>query len=260
MRLGITTGSLSGLYAEALAAYLLKRGLGLRCILYSAPPVPARRRLRRVLAALRGAIVRTRPPTTRADEFGALHEFAADQLLPEWGAGLRRLCRREGIELLEVADMNAPDSVRAIRGRVDLLVNAGGGIFRRPLIEAFGGKVLNAHMGLLPDFRGMNALEWSLLHGVPPGVTIHLIDTGIDTGEILDFREIAVSADDSIASLRAKSLPLSVELTANGIVGLQQNRVRCEPQRRDDGRQYFVMHPRLRRLAERRIRIGRRAS
>ncbi len=45
--------------------------------------------------------------------------------------------------------------------------------------------ILNVHLGLLPEVRGMSSPEWSLLQGVPLGITFHYMDAGIDTGPVL---------------------------------------------------------------------------
>ena len=44
--------------------------------------------------------------------------------------------------------------------------------------------------GCCRAYRGMNVTEWSVLHGDPPGVTVHIVDPGIDTGDILLREEI----------------------------------------------------------------------
>jgi methionyl-tRNA formyltransferase len=46
---------------------------------------------------------------------------------------------------------------------------------RQPLIDCFRFGVLNAHMGLLPGYRGINVAEWAALEGAPVGCTVHLI-------------------------------------------------------------------------------------
>ena len=109
-------------------------------------------------------------------------------------------------------------------------------------------------MGLLPAFRGMNVLEWSLFYEEPIGVTLHLIERGIDTGDILAFKEIPLEEGDTIATLRAKSLVVSVSLMAECIESLRLGRLTRTKQRPQDGRQYFVMHPRLKAVVESRLK------
>ena len=107
-------------------------------------------------------------------------------------------------------------------------------------------------MGLLPHYRGMNVLEWSLFHGDQIGVTIHFISEGVDTGPILLQRNIEIENGDTIDSLRDKSLPMSVEMLAEIISRLKTGRIDRIEQREDEGKQYFVMHDRLKDLVERR--------
>jgi len=132
--------------------------------------------------------------------------------------------------------------------------NAGADIFRRDIIGAARRGILNGHMGYLPTYRGYNVLEWSLFGGHQVGVTLHFIDTGIDTGDILRFAPIRVEAGDTIESLRAKSYPVKIDLMAWAINALDAGCHRT-PQRLSEGRQYFAMHPRLRAVAE--AQIGR---
>ncbi len=164
------------------------------------------------------------------------------------------LCCKKQIDMKRFTSVNKWETVQYVREYgLDVLINAGGGIFRKAIVEAPIMGILNAHMGPLPEIRGMNALEWSLYLGMKPGVTLHFIDTGIDTGDILLFREIEIESDDTIESLRMKSLDVSVGIMVEGILGFVDGSLERQPQRPNDGKQYFVMHERLKRIVQRRI-------
>ena len=60
--------------------------------------------------------------------------------------------------------------------------------FAKALLDVPRLGVLNIHLGLLPEIRGMSSPEWSLLNRVPVGITIHYMDAGIDTGRF--FRDL----------------------------------------------------------------------
>lgn len=86
----------------------------------------------------------------------------------------------------------------------DLIVSAG---FMRILspefVERF--KVINSHPSLLPNFPGVHAVKDALLANVAmTGTTIHWVDSGVDTGEIIAQVEIAVVPNDDIASLHER--------------------------------------------------------
>ena len=55
-------------------------------------------------------------------------------------------------------------------------------------------KIINLHISLLPYNRGSDPNFWSFLENSPKGVTIHLIDNGIDKGDILVQKQIEIDA------------------------------------------------------------------
>src|SRR5581483_3200217 len=79
-----------------------------------------------------------------------------------------------------------------------------GYILRAPVLEMFPAGCLNVHPGLLPYNRGTYPNVWSIVEGTPAGVTLHYVDEGVDTGDIVAQREVAVEPTDTGATLYAK--------------------------------------------------------
>lgn len=77
------------------------------------------------------------------------------------------------------------DAIRALAP--DVLVAYGCSIIKAPLLEAFDGRFLNAHLGLSPYYRGAGTNFWALVNGEPElvGTTFMHIDAGVDTGKII---------------------------------------------------------------------------
>jgi len=74
-------------------------------------------------------------------------------------------------------------------------------IFRQRHIDLFG-RLVNLHNAPLPRYRGMRPLNWALRNGEDRhGVTIHEIDTGIDTGPIISACTFPVFPDDEVIDL-----------------------------------------------------------
>ena len=115
-------------------------------------------------------------------------------------------------------DQNAPDSIARLREwSPDLIIFAGGNILRKQLLEVPRLGVLNVHLGLLPEIRGMSSPEWSLLNQIPVGITIHYVDAGIDTGPILQRCEFPDAARcESLSDLRNRLIAFGVEKIAAG--------------------------------------------
>jgi len=63
-------------------------------------------------------------------------------------------------------------------------------IIKQDVLDTLPDKFINLHIALLPYNRGADPNAWSFLDETPKGVTIHIIDKGIDTGPILCQREV----------------------------------------------------------------------
>ena len=65
-------------------------------------------------------------------------------------------------------------------------------IISEDIIKLFPHKIINLHIGYLPFNRGADPNAWSFIDETQPGVTIHEIDKGIDTGDILIRKKVHI--------------------------------------------------------------------
>lgn len=79
-----------------------------------------------------------------------------------------------------------------------------GYILRPSLLEIFPAGCLNLHPGLLPYNRGTYPNVWSIVDRTPAGATLHYVDPGVDTGDIVAQHEVAVTPVDTGATLYTK--------------------------------------------------------
>ncbi len=89
---------------------------------------------------------------------------------------------------------------------VELVVLAGFmRILKTPTLNAFPHRVLNIHPSLLPKFPGLEAWRQALEAGeTVTGCTVHYVDEGVDTGEIIAQREVPILPNDTPESLHAR--------------------------------------------------------
>jgi phosphoribosylglycinamide formyltransferase-1 len=82
---------------------------------------------------------------------------------------------------------------------VELVVLAGYmRMIKGPFLDAFPHRIINIHPSLLPQFPGLEAWAQALAAGVPvTGCTVHYVDSGMDTGEIIAQREVPVLSGDT---------------------------------------------------------------
>ncbi len=90
--------------------------------------------------------------------------------------------------------------------RVDVVVTAGFMQLLQPLfVERFRNRIVNVHPALLPAFPGRTPVEDALAHGVKvTGVTVHLVDEGVDSGPIVLQECVPVEPGDTVETLHAR--------------------------------------------------------
>jgi len=78
-------------------------------------------------------------------------------------------------------------------------------MLKAPLLEAFPRRIINIHPSLLPAFPGLEAWKQARLAGVTEtGCTVHYVDGGMDTGEIIAQSTVVVMQDDTDETLHAR--------------------------------------------------------
>ena len=106
---------------------------------------------------------------------------------------LTPLLEASGCEVLERFD--PIDAAFLRRHKVDFVVSYRfRHIVSQEVIDQLRGRIINLHISLLPWNRGADPNLWSFLEDTPKGVTIHYIDAGIDTGDVIAQREVRFPA------------------------------------------------------------------
>lgn len=112
---------------------------------------------------------------------------------------LIRYIRSLGDEVLVANDKINPDFIR--KHGVEFIVSYGYRHILKPdVISTLPDKIINLHIGLLPWNKGADPNFWSFAENTPKGVTIHYIDAGVDTGDIITQKELTFSEGETLAS------------------------------------------------------------
>ena len=92
------------------------------------------------------------------------------------------------------------------RAEVELVVLAGFmRVLKAPVLDAFPGRIINIHPSLLPKFPGLEAWKQALAAGEKvTGCTVHYVDAGIDSGQIIAQREVPVLPHDTPDTLHGR--------------------------------------------------------
>jgi folate-dependent phosphoribosylglycinamide formyltransferase PurN len=125
-------------------------------------------------------------------------------------------------QVIATGDMNSARLRRDLRRLApDWLVLAGGGILLPEIIEIPRLGVLNAHPALLPWVRGCGIVGHSLEQGVALGATVHYVDKGIDTGQVVARRLLAVEPGPALlVDLELATDELAAQMMADVVEGI----------------------------------------
>jgi phosphoribosylglycinamide formyltransferase-1 len=114
---------------------------------------------------------------------------------------------------------------------VELVVLAGYmAILDAGFIARFPDRILNVHPSLLPAFPGVRAIEQALDYGAKVfGVTVHLVDEGVDTGPIVLQRALEAPDVHDPGDVHARLQPIEHELLPRAVALIAAGRVRRDP-------------------------------
>ncbi len=113
------------------------------------------------------------------------------------------------------------------RLKPSLIVSAGFMKILGPVVLRFHqGKIINTHPALLPDFPGAHAVRDALAAGVSQtGATIHFVDKGVDTGEVIGQVKVKVEPGDTEVSLHERIKQAERELLVATVSDIANGKV-----------------------------------
>ena len=125
-----------------------------------------------------------------------------------------------------------------------VLIN-GTRIIGKKTIGHCGCPLVNLHAGITPKYRGVHGGYWALKNGEPElcGVSLHVIDEGIDTGAVIDQSLIEPTAEDEFLTYPLLQLSAGLRLLKKHLPDLLAGRVTVKPPLTDESKLWY--HPTL---------------
>jgi len=117
---------------------------------------------------------------------------------------LLELAKSNNLAGLTLNNVNSEESLSVLRGfKSDIFVSMSfNQIFKKDILVAPPLGIINCHAGKLPFYRGRNILNWALINGESEfGITVHHVDAGIDTGDIILQKTFQINEEDDYYSL-----------------------------------------------------------
>jgi len=141
-----------------------------------------------------------------------------------------------GIPVFQPARVRDPEAVATIAstGAECAVVVAYGQILPRELLDLFPLGVLNIHGSVLPAYRGAAPIQRAILAGDrTTGVSIMLLDAGMDTGPVLSRETISIEESDTFGSLHDRLAEVGADLLVKTLPDWKRGRIVARPQ--DEG-------------------------
>jgi folate-dependent phosphoribosylglycinamide formyltransferase PurN len=149
---------------------------------------------------------------------------------------------RPGVDVRRVPSVNSPECHALLRALNPKAVAVyGTRLLKRETLSVIDAPFINFHAGLNPKYRGQSGAYWALRNGDPghAGLTVHLVDPGVDTGDVLyQARSVFTRADNFQTyhfAQMAQAIPLMIKALDDALAG------RLKPYKPDLPSQQFFM-------------------
>lgn len=146
---------------------------------------------------------------------------------------VKKLAEASGIPVLQPSSVREPETLATIAsvGAECAVVVAYGRILPQKLLELFPLGVLNIHGSILPAYRGAAPIQRAILAGErTTGVTVMLLDAGMDTGPVLSRKRVPIEESDTFGTLHDTLAEMGADLLVKTLVDWRQGRIEAQPQ------------------------------
>ena len=147
---------------------------------------------------------------------------------------LKNYAEKYKIDYLKHKNINSQEFIKMIsKYKCNLFVSMSfNQIFKTEIINLPKYKIINCHAGKLPFYRGRNILNWALINDEKYfGITVHYVDEGIDTGNIILQRDYPITNNDTYATLLEQAYINCADILYDSIILFKKGFVKGIPQK-----------------------------
>lgn len=148
---------------------------------------------------------------------------------------LRNWSERLQVPFLPTENVNSAEFITVLEEyKPDVLVSMSfNQILKKDIIDFSPKGFINCHAGALPFYRGRNPLNWAIINGESEfGITVHYVDEGIDTGDIIEQRHYPITIHDTYASLLDLAVIECAEVLFSALIKISSNTVKAVSQKK----------------------------
>jgi len=135
-------------------------------------------------------------------------------------SAVKTLARKHGLPVFQPEKINRDDSLRMVKELAPhlIVVVAYGQILSQRVLDIPEEGCINVHASLLPKYRGAAPINWAVIRGEKnTGVTTMLMDSGLDTGDILQQRSLSIGSEETAGELHDRLAALGADTLADTV-------------------------------------------
>ena len=160
-------------------------------------------------------------------------------------------------KLIRVRSVNSNETIEILRDiKPEVVVVSGTRIIAASVLSCTSAVFINMHAGITPMYRGVHGGYWALVQNDinACGVTVHEVDTGIDTGRILGQARIQPNGFDNFATYGLLQIAAGLPLLKNAIRDALDDRL--QPMTAPTGASHLWSHPTIAEYVRNRFKMG----
>lgn len=175
-------------------------------------------------------------------------------------ASLASIAAQYEIPLYVVKNHNSRSTKKLLKTLgPDLLITANTRIIQKRVLEIPTCAAINFHTSTLPQYAGLDSIFWALYYDEPEiGVTVHVLEPKLDTGNILGQRVFPVGSTDTVESLTERAIEVGAALMVEVVDGLERGTIEEIPQDLSCRSYFSWPTPRQRRELRRKLQARRK--
>lgn len=125
-----------------------------------------------------------------------------DEIIRQYGLNID-FHYRDAVNCHFVGSVNDDETIEKIKScKPDIIVVNGTRIISEKVLNSLSVPIINMHVGITPKYRGVHGGYWALANGDREncGVTVHMVNAGIDTGDVIRQKRIEVEKEDNFVT------------------------------------------------------------
>ncbi len=146
---------------------------------------------------------------------------------------VKELALSRGVPVLQPVKLRTPPFSEELRRFAPdvCVVTAYGRILPKDILDLPARGCVNVHASLLPRFRGAAPIQWAIAHGdAETGVSLMVMDEGLDTGPVLAMKRLPITPDETSASLHVKLAALGGDVLRESLPAYLRGELKPVPQ------------------------------